>query len=350
MTTLRLPAPRTPDPMDAPQLRWGVLGPGGIATSFAESLTGTRQRVVAVGSRSVARAEAFAQRFGADTAHGSYADLVEDPQVDIVYVASPHSEHHAHALLALEAGKPVLVEKAFTRNATEARDVLETAAQHGLFVMEAMWSRFLPHIDVVRQAVESGLLGDVQTVLADHGQLLYPDGPRRLADPALAGGALLDLGVYPLSFASLVLGSFERITASGVLTAEDVDAQDGVVATTATGQQAVLSTTMLAKTPTTAAVCGTVARLEIDGDFYGPNVVRLLSRAGELLDTHDPATAGPMHGGLRHEAVEAARCVAAGETESPLMPHAETLRVMEAMDEVRRQVGVVYPGEETSGR
>lgn len=345
MSALTLPAPRTPDPMDAPPLRWGVLAPGGIARSFASALRGgTRQTIVAVGSRSLRRAQDFADHVGGATAYGSYEELVADASVDVVYVASPHSEHLAQALLALEAGKPVLVEKAFTRNASEARELLDAARAAGLFAMEAMWTRFLPHIDVVRQSVESGLLGEVHTVLADHGQRLYPDGPARLSSPDLAGGALLDLGVYPLSFASMVLGRFASITAAGTPSDAGVDVQDSIAVMSASGAQGVLSTTMAAKTPTTAAVCGTERRLEIEGDFYGPNPVRLVSNAGEVLDTFRPPE-GEMHGGLRYEAAAVARCLAEGQLESPLMPHAETLRVMEAMDEVRRQVGVRFPGE-----
>jgi predicted dehydrogenase len=234
-----LPAPRTPDPMEAPPVRWGILGPGNIAHAFATALReGTRQEVVAVGSRSAQRARDFADEFGVPTAYGTYAELVADPDVDVVYVASPHSEHRDHALLALEAGKAVLVEKAFTRNAAEAREVLDAATERGLFAMEAMWSRFLPHMDVVRQAVESGLLGDVLTVMADHGQLLHPDGPERLSSPHLAGGSLLDLGVYPLSFTSMVLGPFASVTAVGHLTDQGVDAQLGVTVTSAAGPSA----------------------------------------------------------------------------------------------------------------
>ena len=195
---MKLPEPRTPDPHEAPGIRWGVLGPGGIARTFADAVAvGTAGVVAAVGSRSLERAQAFAAEFGIDRAHGSYDDLVADDGVDAIYVASPHSEHHAHALLAVGAGKPVLVEKAFTRSAAEAREVFAAAQERGLLVAEAMWSRYLPHYDVVRQAVESGLIGEVTTVFADHGQYLYPNGPARLSQPELAGGALLDLGVYP---------------------------------------------------------------------------------------------------------------------------------------------------------
>jgi predicted dehydrogenase len=344
MSSLTLPPPRTPDPGDAPALRWGILAPGGIARSFATALrAGTGQRLQAVASRSLPRAQDFADDFGIEAAYGAYEDLVADPDVDVVYVASPHSEHRTQALLATAAGKPVLVEKAFARNAAEARDIIESASAAGVFAMEAMWTRFLPHLDVVRRCLEDGLLGEVHTVHADHGQQLYPDGPQRLSDPALAGGALLDLGIYPVSFAHFVLGDFVDVTATGVRTDSGVDAQAAIGVTSSTGAMGVLGTTMLTKTPTVAAVCGTRARLEIDGTFYAPDaVVRLVATDGTELDRFsNPDT----RHGLHFEAAEVARRVTAGDLESPLMPLAETRTIMDALDDVRAQIGVRFPGE-----
>jgi predicted dehydrogenase len=343
---LQLPQPRTLDPHDAPAIRWGIIAPGGIAHTFAEAVTvGTASRVVAVGSRSSERARDFADEFAIQTAYGSYEELVADDEVDAVYVASPHSEHRDHALLAIEAGKPVLVEKAFARNAAEARQVILAAEARGLLVMEAMWSCFLPHYDVVRHVVESGLIGDIVAVFADHGQCLYPDGPARLAQPELAGGALLDLGVYPVAFADLVLGAPERLTATGTLTDLGVDATTTITVTGAGGAHGVLSCTMAAVTPGTAVIAGTEARLELSGAFYGAGSgIRLVNRANEVIDEHDGGLPEDLRG-FSYEAAEFARCLLAGETESPIMPHATTLRVMETMDEVRRQIGVTYPRE-----
>ena len=344
MPSLTLPSPRTPDPREAPALRWGILAPGYIAGSFATALrAATGQHIQAVASRSLDRAQAFADEFGVTASYGSYDELVADPDVDVVYVASPHSEHRAQALLATAAGKPVLVEKAFARNGNEAREIVESASAAGVFAMEAMWTRFLPHIDVVRQCLEDGLLGEVHTVHADHGQRLYPDGPARLSEPSLAGGAMLDLGIYPVSFAHFVLGDFADVTASGTRTDKGVDAQAAIGVTSSRGAMGVLGTTMLTKTPTTAAVCGTEARLEIDGDFYGPRaVVRLVDNDGTELDRY--ANADTTHG-LHFEACEVARQVSAGALESPLMPLAETLTIMDALDDVRAQIGVRFPGE-----
>ena len=343
-TGLRLPAPRTPDPRQAPPLRWGVLAPGGIAHSFAAALRArTGQQLQAVASRSPSRAEAFAREFGAPTAYGSYADLVTDPDVDVVYVASPHSEHRDHALLAIEAGKAVLVEKAFTRNAAEASEVVRSARAAGVFAMEAMWTRFLPHVDVVRRCLDEGVLGEVHTVMADHGQRLYPDGPLRLSDPALAGGALLDLGIYPISFAHLVLGGFAGVEATGVLAQTGVDAQESVTVTSETGALGLLGASMLTKTPTTASICGTAARLDVDGDFYQHGrTVRLVAPDGTELDSF---TAADRDHGLHFEAAEVARRITAGDLESTLMPLDETVAIMGVLDSVRDQLGVRYPGE-----
>ena len=345
MTPRRLPPPRIPDPMAAPALRWGILAPGWIAQQFADALRrGTRQEIVAIGSRNLDRARAFADEHGATAAYGSYEELVHDPAVDIVYIASPHSEHHRQARLALGAGKPVLVEKAFTRNAAEARDLVDVAHAKGLLLLEGMWSRFLPHYDVVQQAIRGGLIGEVTTVFADHGQHLYPGGPDRLSNPDLAGGALLDLGVYPISFADFALGPFASVTATGTLTDRGVDAQEAVAVTTAAGAVGVLHASMLAASACTASICGTEGRLDIGGTFYLPSWVKLYDRDGRAVDRYDPSD-DVAHQGLRYEAAEAARCVAAGAIESTVHPLAATLRVMDAMDEVRRQLGVRFPGE-----
>jgi predicted dehydrogenase len=298
--------------------------------------------VAAVGSRSLERAQAFAAEFEVDRAYGSYDALVADSAVDAIYVASPHSEHHDHALLALGAGKPVLVEKAFTRNASEATAVIEAARTRSLLAVEAMWTRFLPHIDVVRSCLENGVLGEVKAVEADHGQLLFPNGPRRLADPALAGGALLDLAIYPISFAHLALGAFTAIQATGTLTETGVDASETVAVIGPQGAIGTLSSTMLAKTPCAASISGSAARLEIDGWFYQPNTVRLIDPDDREIDRYE--TPSREHG-LAYEAAEFARLLAAGKTESDLLPLNETLRIMQVLDEVRAQLGVQFPGE-----
>lgn len=329
------------DPRTAPPLRWGILGPGGIAHRFArEALAYTSQRVTAVGSRTLERAQAFAHEFGIPRAHGDYRALVEDPDVDVVYVATPHSEHRANALLAIEAGKSVLVEKPLTRNAAEAREVFDAATDVGVFVMEAMWSRFLPHTAEIKEAVERGAVGEVVGLWADHGQMLNLGPAHRLLNPALAGGALLDLGVYPLSFAHLVLGAPTKVTAVGQLTETGVDGHATVVLTYGPRTQAVVDTTLWAPTPCTAWVVGEEGRIEVDRTFYAPTTFRIARLDGTTW-TYD----GRVKGGFQYQIAEAARRIAEGELESPLRTRQDTLDVMAVMDEVRSQLGVVYPGE-----
>ena len=348
MPDLTLPEPRTPDPADAPPLRWGILAPGHIAGHWATALREhTRQRLVAVGSRSPERAAAFAAAHGAERVHASYEALVDDPGVDAVYVASPHSHHRDHALLALRAGKHVLVEKAFTRNATEARELVAAARAAGVLLMEAMWTRYLPHTDVVRRVLEDGLLGEVHRITADYGVRARHDPSHRLLDPALAGGVLLDLGVYPLSFASGVAGAAglparpTSVQAAGSLTASGVDAQ--VSAQIAYGAaQAQLFTSMLTASGHTAQVYGSLGRIEVDDRCYVPAGVTLTvdGRTG----TWD-ANRVHGYGGLSFQAAALATYAAEGRTDSPLLPLDETVTILETADEIRRQVGVVYPGE-----
>ncbi len=338
-----LAEPTVPDPMEAPPLRWGVLGPGGIANVFASAVReGTRSEVVAVGSRSADRASVFARRHGAARSYGSYEALVADDGVDAVYVASPHSEHREHALLALSAGKPVLVEKAFARNLAEVDEVLDAARGAGLLAAEAMWSRYLPQYDVVRRTVEAGTLGDLVIVQADHGQRLWPDGPQRLADPALAGGALLDLGVYPIAFADHVLGGLDDVAARGTLSPEGVDVTVGVTARSG-DTLARMTCTMAAATACTATVAGTAGRIEMSTRFYGlGSTLRLVAPDDTVLDTWEPAS---REHGFRYQVAEVARAVGEARTETWSVPWEATRRVMAVMDGVRGQVGVVYPGE-----
>jgi predicted dehydrogenase len=340
-----LPDTTVPSPGSAPPVRWGVLGPGGIAHGFAAAVAAhTAGRVVAVGSRSAERAAAFAGRHGIDPAHahGSYEALVADDAVDVVYVATPHSEHRAHALLALEAGRPVLVEKSFARSAAEGREVFDRARDLGLFAMEALWTRFLPQTDVLLRAVSEGLLGDLVTVSADHGQFFAADPTHRLFAPELAGGALLDLGVYPLSFAHMVLGPLTDLRVTGSLTDTGVDAHASVLARSATGATAIVDTTLRSVTRTGAEVAGTLGRIDLEPPFYGPHGMTLHLRGAEPVRWAHPGEPGD---GMAYEAAEVARCLAAGRTESPVRPAADTLAVLDLMDRVRAELGVVFPGE-----
>ena len=323
--------------------RWGVIGTGGIASSFVTDLRLLPDaEVVAVGSRRQATADDFAERFDVPGRHSSYPALVEDPDVDAVYVSTPHPGHFAASMLAIEAGKAVLCEKPFTRNAAEAAELVDAARDRGVFLMEAMWTRFLPHVVRVRELLTEGVLGDVRTVQADHGQWFRHDPEHRLLNPALGGGALLDLGVYPVSFASMVLGPPTRVAAVSAAASTGVDAQTSMLLEHSGGRHAVLTTTLQARSPNRAAIVGTDARIEIDATWYAPTTFTVVSRDGTVLERYDEAHAG---GGLRHQAAEVARCLAAGLLESPVLPLDESISVMTTLDEVRRQIGLVYPSE-----
>jgi predicted dehydrogenase len=317
-------------------LRWGVIGTGGIAAAFAADLELTDSgSVVAVGSRHSATADRFADPFAIPNRHGSYEALVADPDVDVVYVATPHPMHRPAALLALEAGKPVLVEKPMTMNAGEARELAAAARSRGLFLMEAMWTRFLPHVAEIRRLLAEHALGEIISVTADHGQWFEEDRSSRLFAPELGGGALLDLGVYPVSFASMVLGPPQRIQATIEPAFTGVDALTSMLFGYESGAQAILTCTLAAKTETRASIVGTDARIEVAGDFYRPTSFELISRSGRLT-RFDPPHEGH---GLRHKADEVARCLSAGLTESPVMPVAESISIAETMDAVLAGAG-----------
>ena len=316
-------------------LGWGLIGTGGIAETFAADLRFTDSgRVAAVGSRRMDTADRFADRFDIPNRHPSYEELVADPAVDVVYVATPHPLHHGGALLALRAGKPVLVEKPFTMNAAEAQELVTTARGEGLFLMEAMWTRFLPHIAQIRRLLAEGALGEIVTVTADHGQWFPKERDFRLFAPELGGGALLDLGVYPVSFASMVLGTPDRIVSFIDPAFTGVDGQTSMLFGYPSGAQAVLTCTLSAKSPTCAAIVGSDARIEIDGDFYAPTSFTLIPRAGARTRFEAPAHEGR---GLWHQADEVARCLREGLLESPFMPLDESVSIMQTMGAVLAQ-------------
>jgi predicted dehydrogenase len=323
-------------------LRWGVIGTGKIASAFVSDLALLPDTsVVAVGSRRQQTADEFAGRHGVDRAHPSYAALVDDPDVDVVYVATPHSGHHDAAMLAIEAGKAVLVEKPFTLNADEAAGLVAAARSNGVFLMEAMWTRFLPHVVRLREVLADGAVGEVRVVTADHGQWFAPDPTHRLFAPALGGGALLDLGVYPVSFTSMVLGAPARVTAAGAPAFTGVDATTSVLLEHEGGAHGVVTTTLAGAGANRATVVGTDARIEVDRVWYTPTTFSVIGRSGELLERYDEPHAGH---GLRHQAAEVARCLREGRLESETLPLDETVSIMRTLDEVRRQISLVYPG------
>lgn len=322
--------------------RWGIIGTGGIAIAFATDLQRlSDHKVVAVGSRSAQKGQAFASRYPDCIAHGSYEELVADPNIDGVYVATPHTSHVSNTLLAIRSGKPVLCEKPFAVNSVEAKLMIDAAREIDVTLMEAMWTRFLPHIKKTRELLSNGTLGEIVCVEADHGQRLAPLQIPRLMLPEMAGGALLDLGIYPVSFAHMILGVPERITASSTMTAEGVDAQTTAIFDYASGAQAILSTNMLTQTPCRAVISGTLGRLEIDSVFYNPAPMRLVLNDGTI--TEYPNTYEGH--GLREEAIEFAHLVRSSKKESPLLTLSETLEIMQSLDGIRSLVKLTYPFE-----
>ncbi|GIH21746.1 oxidoreductase [Acrocarpospora phusangensis] len=327
----------TPEP-----LRWAIVGTGGIAKAFAEDLrlsdAGT---LVAVGSRTAARAEAFAAETGAPRSYGDQAEMLAAGDIDAVYVATPHNAHRDSALAAIEAGKAVLVEKPFTINRGEAEELVKAARARGVFLMEAMWTRFLPHMVRLRELLAEGRLGDVRLVTAEHGVWFRRDPVHRMFDPHLGGGALLDLGVYPVSFLSMVLGTPASVLAATQFGDTGVDGQTAVITGYADGRQGVATSTMEAFLPNRAAIAGTDARIDIDAWWYRPTSFTLTARSGAVERYEFPVPGN----GLRFQTEEVARCVREGLLESPVLTLDETCEIMGTMDEVRAQVGLRYPGE-----
>ncbi len=324
------------------EFKWGILGTGGIARAFARDLNFLNNHIVAaVGSRTQEKAEEFAIEFPGCTAHGSYEKLVTNPEIDAIYVATPHPMHLTNTILALKAGKPVLCEKPFSINASQARAMVEASIENNVALLEAMWMRFLPHIHQVRKIITSGVLGDIISVTADHGQRLADQGIARLVEPSLAGGALLDLGIYPVSFAHMVLGVPEKVQASAVMTDKGVDASTSILFTYASGAQAILTTTMIAQTPCRAVVSGVNGWLEIDRTFYNPTTMRV-----HLYDGTTTEYPSNYQGhGLREQAIEFANIVRTGKFESEYLTHKHTLEIMDLMDLIRDKIGLKYPGE-----
>jgi len=340
-----LPASRTPDPRLAPSLRWGVLGPGVVADRFAVALQAhTGQRLVAVGSRSIERAARFAQRHGVPRAYGDYGQAVADPDVDAVYIAVPAHAHLSLALAALAAGKHVLVEKPFARNASEARELVAAARAANVTLMEAMWTRFLPGTDVIRQLLDANELGELHLVTCDHGHRVSVDG--RMYDPSAAGGALLDIGVYGFAFANFVLGEPSSICAVGSRTQNGLDAQEAVVLSDFSqhpGALAVLSSSMVAATSGSASICGSSGRIDLPKDFYQSSPIRFVDAGGNTLTSAGSSEC--QNEALCYEIGHFATLVAEGAPESPLMSHGESVAIMAQMDAARARLGVSFPGE-----
>ena len=325
----------------ADRIRWGVLGPGAIARSFANGLKALSDAdLVAVGSRSQERADKFGDEFDVPRRHAGYQDLAADPDVDAIYVAVPHSGHMECTILCLEAGKAVLCEKPFAINAKQAGAMIDAARSKGVFLMEAMWTRFLPVIGKVREWLAAGAIGDVHMVTADFGFGASFNIESRLFNPELGGGALLDVGVYTVSFASMVFGRQpDRIASMAQKCESGVDERSAMIFGYDGGQLAVLYTAVCTNTPQTAVILGSSGSIEIPAFWHGTQAT--LRAGGEEESVEMPFDGN----GYGYQAMEVMRCIREGRLESDILPLDESLAIMQTMDAVREQWGLKYPME-----
>jgi predicted dehydrogenase len=322
-------------------IRWGILGAGGIAHTVGPDIAATPgNEVAAVGARSAERAAALAEQLGASRSYGSYEELVADPDLDVVYIATTHAQHHEQALLALRAGKPILVEKSFTLNARQASEVVAEARERRLFCMEGMWMRLNPLIIQAQQIAASGRIGELISVHADLSRLFPYDPTHRLYDLAAGGGALLDLGVYPTTFAWLFLGRPDVVQTTGALVPTGADASVAMQWGYRGGRFAQISCSAQGTNPLTGLVAGTKGWISIGGRVHRAPFITVHDEDGEQV-LEQTVTGG----GFDHEVAEVARCLRAGELESPRLPLDDTIAVLEVLDEARAQLGVRYAAD-----
>ncbi|MRV76602.1 gfo/Idh/MocA family oxidoreductase [Duganella sp. FT92W] len=323
-------------------IRWGILGTGKIAKAMAHGLRDTPgAELVAVASRTAASAARFGAEFGVARCHGSYQALADDPEVDVVYIATPHPMHHENALMCLNGGKALLVEKAFTLTRREAEHIAALAQEKKLFVMEAMWSRFLPAILEAKRLLDSGAIGIPGSLTADFGFAAVLDPEHRLFNPELGGGSLLDLGIYPLSLAAYFLGPVADVKAVGELTATGVDMQASFVLRHESGALSSCGSSLRAHTPNELTISGSKGFLRLNTRFYATESLTLGLNDGSKRELSAPRIGN----GYAHEALEVNRCLREGLLESPVMPLAETVALMGWLDTMREQVGVRYAAD-----
>ena len=322
-------------------MKIGILGAGGIARVMAETVNGMEEaQCYAVAARDLGRAQKFAEEFGVEKAYGSYEEMLQDPQVELVYIATPHSHHYEHVKLCLEHGKHVLCEKAFTANAAQAEEILKMAEEKGFLLTEAIWTRYMPMRKTIDEVVASGIIGKVTSLSANLGYVIEQN--ERIHAPELAGGALLDLTVYPLNFASMVFGDdIVKVDASCVKIDTGVDGQDNVMLTYRDGKMATLYTTIHAQTDRRGMINGSLGYIEIENiNNYESMKVYDLDR--KVIASYE---APKQITGYEYEVRAAIRAIREGKTECEEMPHAETIKMMKLMDRIRADFGIVFPFE-----
>jgi predicted dehydrogenase len=323
-------------------IRWGILGCGKIARKFASDLYLVKDaKLVAVASREQSTAEAFAREFPSQFVHGSYQALVENKEVDVIYIATPHALHYEHVRLCLQYGKAVLCEKAFTINLPEAKELIEMANEKGVFIMEAFWTRFLPHYLKMKAMISEGKIGTIKYVNAEFGFKPTPPVSQRIYDPSLGGGSLLDIGVYPVFLALDILGKPDQIDASMVPASTGVDDQCSIRFRYNSGCVAHLFSSFASNLATGADIAGDQGRIRLTHRFHGPTTN--LEYYPSIVDTRQLIDFERSIGnGYEYEARHVTECIKNGLLQSPVRTHADTLLLMETLDEIRRLAGINY--------
>ena len=323
-------------------MKLALLGPGLIADIVAQALVATPEiECYAVASRNLERAQAFAEKFGFTKAYGSYEEMLADPEVELVYITTPHTYHFEQMMMCLDHGKNVISEKPFTVNAEQARQVFAKAKEKGLYAAEAIWTRYMPSRQMIQDIIDSGVIGKLNVCTAN---LSYDiDWKKRLVDPALAGGALLDIGIYGLNFALMHFGTdIERMESSVWMTPSGVDGMETITMFYRDGRMAALNHSIYARSDRKGIFHGEKGYVVVE-NINNPNAIDVFDDEDRLLAHYDVPE---QVNGYEYEFIEAARCIAEGKTESDSMPATETLRVMEMMDTLRKDWGLIYPMEE----
>ncbi|MEP6681742.1 MAG: Gfo/Idh/MocA family oxidoreductase [Parafilimonas sp.] len=327
-------------------IRWGILGCGRIARKFASDLKLVKEaELVACGASQPLSANAFAHEFEVKNVHHSYESLVNDSEVDVIYVATPHSHHHEHTLLCIQHNKAVLCEKAFAINYKQAKEMIDAARNKKVFLMEAVWTKFLQPFNKVKEIINAGTLGEIKSMQLNFGFRAPDDAPQRLLNPSLGGGTMLDIGIYNVFTALFFLGKPDKIVATATLTEDKVDEQCAVTFLYNDGKLAQLFSTFLSDTSTEADICGTKGRIRLTARYYTPftTIEYFIGKADTKqiidLNTYEEGF------GYEHEARHVCECLEKGLTESDVMTHADTLLLMETLDAIRKEAGIVYPAD-----
>ena len=321
----------------------GIMGAGNIAGVMADTIIKMKNvKLYAIASRQQVKADVFAGKYGCKKAYGSYEELVKDKKVDLIYIATPHSEHYENAKLCIQHGKPVLCEKAFTANASQAQELIQLSQEKKVFLAEAIWTRYMPMLTTIREVLGSGVIGEPKTLTANLGYVI--DGVPRLQDPALAGGALLDVGVYPLNFAVMILGdNIKKIDGTCTYTQTGVDEQNSFTLEYHDGKMAVLNSSIVSLSDRKGVIYGTKGFAVIENINNFESIAVYDSSYKKVAFYKRPKQIS----GYEYEVEAAIKAISTGEIECPQMPHSETIKMMKLMDSLRAQWNIVYPFEKT---